>query len=83
MIFYSSNYLTILKIYVDKFDHPFSTQSAPFNWIRARLVGGRGHVWGRVCPRYTDDEFSASDMNSDGMVDVLDIVMLVNAILGD
>ena len=30
----------------------------------------------------SDDEFSAADMNSDGVVDVLDIVMLVNAILG-
>ena len=31
----------------------------------------------------SDDEFSAADMNSDGVVDVLDIVILVNAILGD
>ena len=31
----------------------------------------------------TDDEFSAADMNSDGLVDVLDIVTLVNEILGD
>ena len=31
----------------------------------------------------SDDEYSAADMNSDGMVDVLDIVILVNAILGD
>ena len=28
------------------------------------------------------DEFSAADLNSDGVVDVLDIVLLVNAILG-
>ena len=27
------------------------------------------------------DEFSAADMNSDGVVDVLDIVILVNAIM--
>ena len=30
----------------------------------------------------SDNEFSAADMNSDGVVDVLDIVILVNAILG-
>ena len=29
------------------------------------------------------DDFSAADMNSDGVVDVLDIITLVNAILGD
>ncbi len=31
----------------------------------------------------SNDEFSAADMNSDGLVDVLDIVILVNAILRD
>ena len=31
----------------------------------------------------SEDEFSAADINSDGVVDVLDIVILVNAILGD
>jgi hypothetical protein len=31
----------------------------------------------------SEDEFSAADMNSDGAVDVLDIVILANAILGD
>ena len=30
----------------------------------------------------SDNEFSAADLNSDGVVDVLDIVILVNAILG-
>jgi hypothetical protein len=38
-----------------------------------------------VIETYTpsDDEFSAADMNSDDVVDILDIVILVNAILGD
>ena len=31
----------------------------------------------------TYNELVLADMNNDGMVDVLDIVMLVNAILGD
>jgi hypothetical protein len=31
----------------------------------------------------SDVEFSAADLNSDGVVDVLDIVTLVNTILGD
>ena len=31
----------------------------------------------------SNDELAAADMNNDGMVDVLDIVILVNAIPGD
>ena len=36
---------------------PLNSNNLLFNWLRTRLVGGRGHVWGRVSPRYTDDEF--------------------------
>ena len=31
----------------------------------------------------TDDELSAADINGDGIVDILDIVLLVNTIVGD
>jgi len=31
----------------------------------------------------TNDELASAGMNNDGMVEVLDIVILVNAILGD
>ena len=30
----------------------------------------------------SNEEFSKADMNSDGVIDVLDIIILVNSILG-
>ena len=32
-------------------------------------------------PELTDVEFCASDMNSDGIIDILDIVTLINSIM--
>ena len=33
------------NIYINKNQIPYISKSDNFNWIRSRLVGGRGHVW--------------------------------------
>lgn len=46
---------------------PLSSNNLLFNWLRTRLVGGRGHIWGRVSPRYTDEEFFCSSRRGIGV----------------
>jgi choline dehydrogenase-like flavoprotein len=41
--------------FVDDVDNPYTTPAgAPFEWIRARAVGGRMLLWDRVCLRMSD-----------------------------
>ncbi|MDX2165889.1 MAG: NAD(P)-binding protein, partial [Deltaproteobacteria bacterium] len=47
-------------LFVDDLDNPYTTPAdAPFDWIRARTVGGRMRVWDRVCLRMSERDFSA------------------------
>ena len=55
------------KIFLNKNEYPYYSNSENFNLIRSRLVGGRGHVWGRVSPRYTDNEFQSKKNNGLGL----------------
>jgi choline dehydrogenase-like flavoprotein len=39
-------------------DHPY-IQEKPFEWIRGYQVGGKSLIWGRACPRWSQNEFIA------------------------
>src|SRR6201990_3589115 len=39
-------------------DHPY-VQEKPFEWIRGYQVGGKSLIWGRACPRWSNNEFIA------------------------
>ncbi len=48
------------RLFVDDLDHPYTTpEGSPFDWIRARQVGGRTLTWGGVTPRFSDFELAA------------------------
>ncbi|MFN0121877.1 MAG: GMC oxidoreductase [Blastocatellia bacterium] len=47
-------------IYARLDENPYSTpKDKPFDWVRARAVGGRTLVWGRVSLRLSDYDFKA------------------------
>ena len=48
-------------IYARLDENPYSTPDGrPFDWVRARAVGGRTLVWGRVALRLSDLDFKAA-----------------------
>jgi choline dehydrogenase-like flavoprotein len=48
--------------WVDEVEVPYTHDaSAPYNWVRVRLVGGRSHFWARQSFRLSDFEFKAAD----------------------
>ena len=55
------------KIYVKEDENPYLSLGTPFNWHRSRIIGGKGHVWGRVSPRYTDNEFNSNNDDDIGL----------------
>jgi len=50
-------------------DEPYTTPPGqPFPWVgRLRLVGGRTHVWGRQCYRYSDLDFRSASRDGFGI----------------
>lgn len=55
-------------LYVDDIDHPYVTPvDRPFNWIRARVAGGRTNVWGRVMLRMAPIDFRAASHDGFGV----------------
>lgn len=54
-------------LFVDDLDNPYSfPERKPYHWIRSRQVGGRLHVWGRMAPRMSDNEFKAATRHGVG-----------------
>ncbi len=54
-------------LFVDDVDNPYShPEGAPFNWIRGRQVGGRLHLWTRMCVRMSDHELKAAGRDGVG-----------------
>ncbi|HZS51292.1 MAG TPA: GMC family oxidoreductase [Bryobacterales bacterium] len=45
------------NIVVDEKDHPFT--GTPFAWVRARCLGGKTNIWGRLSLRLSDYDFKA------------------------
>lgn len=54
-------------IYARLDENPYSTpKGKPFDWVRARAVGGRTLVWGRVSLRLSDYDFKAASHDGYG-----------------
>jgi choline dehydrogenase-like flavoprotein len=54
-------------IYARLDENPYSTpEGKPFDWVRARAVGGRTLVWGRVSLRLSDYDFKAASHDGYG-----------------
>ena len=55
------------NIFINENENLFSTpEGQSYKWYKSKVVGGRGHVWGRVSPRFTDNEFKVASMNGRG-----------------
>lgn len=49
------------QFWVDDVDNPYSTPAdRPFDWFRARQVGGKSLIWGRQVYRWSDLDFEAN-----------------------
>jgi choline dehydrogenase-like flavoprotein len=54
-------------LYVSDREHPYTTPAdKPFDWVRARQVGGRSIVWGRQSYRMSDYDFKAASRDGYG-----------------
>jgi choline dehydrogenase-like flavoprotein len=49
------------RFWTDDVDNPYTTPTdRPFNWFRARQVGGKSIIWGRQVYRWSDLDFEAN-----------------------
>jgi choline dehydrogenase-like flavoprotein len=49
------------KFWTDDVDNPYSTPAGrPFDWFRARQLGGKSIIWGRQVYRWSDLDFEAN-----------------------
>ena len=49
------------RFWTDDRDNPYTTpQDKPFDWFRARQVGGKSTIWGRQVYRWSDLDFEAN-----------------------
>ena len=54
-------------LFVNDRENPYRTAPGkPFNWYRARQLGGKLHLWGRNALRMSDHEFKAADQDGFG-----------------
>ncbi|MBM3801809.1 MAG: GMC family oxidoreductase [Acidimicrobiia bacterium] len=57
----------VQPFFVDRRQHPYTTPSdRPYDWTRARVVGGKTLFWGRGVPRYSDLNFKAFSQDGYG-----------------
>ncbi len=52
------------NIVVDEKDHP--TTGTNYAWVRARLLGGKTNIWGRLALRLSDYDFKAASRDGFG-----------------
>ena len=54
--------------WTDDVDNPYSTPAdKPFDWLRARQVGGKSIIWGRQVYRWSDLDFEANARDNVGV----------------
>ena len=54
--------------WTDDIDNPYSTPAdKPFDWLRARQVGGKSIIWGRQVYRWSDLDFTANARDGIGV----------------
>jgi choline dehydrogenase-like flavoprotein len=57
------------RLFVNDRQNPYTTEGdAPFNWFRARQVGGRLHLWGRNALRIGNEQLHAAQVDGYGPV---------------
>jgi choline dehydrogenase-like flavoprotein len=49
---------------VNEREHPFT--GTPYAWVRARVLGGKTNIWGRVALRLSDYDFKAKSHDGQG-----------------
>ncbi len=52
------------NIVVDEKEHPYS--GTPYAWVRARCLGGKTNIWGRLALRMSDYDFKAKSRDGFG-----------------
>jgi choline dehydrogenase-like flavoprotein len=52
------------NIIVDEKDHPYTGTS--YAWVRARCLGGKTNIWGRLALRFSDYDFKAKSRDGFG-----------------
>ena len=52
------------NIVVNEKDHPYT--GTPYAWVRARCVGGKSTIWGRLALRLSDYDFKAASRDGFG-----------------
>ncbi|HLY17173.1 MAG TPA: GMC family oxidoreductase [Bryobacteraceae bacterium] len=52
------------NIVVDEKDHPYT--GTPYAWVRARCLGGKTNIWGRLALRLSDYDFKAASRDGYG-----------------
>jgi choline dehydrogenase-like flavoprotein len=58
----ASDYLK--NIVVDEKDHPYTGTN--YAWVRARCLGGKTNIWGRLALRFSDYDFKAASRDGYG-----------------
>ena len=59
---------TTRHFWIKDSDYPYTTASeAPFNWLRADVVGGKSLLWGRQVYRWSDLDFEANRRDGHGV----------------
>ena len=53
------------NIVVDEKDHPYT--GTRYAWVRARLLGGKTNIWGRLALRLSDYDFKAASRDGYGV----------------
>src|SRR5256712_10842200 len=54
----------VKNILVDEKDHPYSGTN--YAWVRARCLGGKTNIWGRLALRLSDYDFKAKSRDGYG-----------------
>lgn len=52
-------------LFVNEHDHPYT--GTKFSWVRARALGGKTNVWGRLALRLSDYDFKAASRDGYGI----------------
>jgi choline dehydrogenase-like flavoprotein len=52
------------NIVVNEKEHPYT--GTPYAWVRARCVGGKSNIWGRLALRLSDYDFKAASRDGHG-----------------
>lgn len=55
----------VAEFFANEKDCPY-VETKPFDWVRGYQVGGRSLTWGRLCLRWSDNDFEANQIEGIG-----------------